>query len=102
MTQEDAIKVVELTLTSSNSQPGVIAMLFAEQKDYDRVQDAFTDIGYDTFTPSSNESGPYGDACRCLASLTDFEGDAMKLLVLTPTPSGSDAPMLRPRRMKLR
>ncbi|MEZ0326487.1 MAG: hypothetical protein ACAH95_11330 [Fimbriimonas sp.] len=82
MTQIQAIEIAERTLARMPAS-GVFAIPFANQRDYDRVEDAFTDLGCLTGEDVRTEQPPpFNEACRSIERLRHDFGENMNLKVL--------------------
>jgi hypothetical protein len=82
MTQEEAIALAERALARTPSCK-VFAIPFTNQHDYDRAEDAFTDIGCLTGEDVAlSDPPPFNQACRSIQRLRAENGENMDLYVL--------------------
>ncbi len=99
MTQIQAIEMAERTLAKT-PMPGVFAIPFANQLDYDRVDDALTDMGCLTgeYVSLANPA-PFHGSCRSVERLVQECGPEFKLFVLRVALPGHSDTTLRDRRL---
>jgi hypothetical protein len=82
MTQIQAIQMAERALSKAPT-PGVFAIPFANRRDYDRADDAFTDMGCLTGEYlSPRENPPFHEAFRSVDRLIKDNGPQTELYVL--------------------